>query len=302
MNLEQLQAINDATDRARAARRAGAGPTLGEKLPYYGYVAVDVFDCPPFLLFTNNDSPGVACILETGMFEPCSTSIWCAMARVATGIVDMGANVGIYSLCAAKLRPELSVHAFEPNPYAYARLRMHKFANELTNLQEHPFAVGEKDALLKLRWVVKPGGNIASGAGLGKLSEKHATQETVVQMVALDGKGLAATLGTRPLVKIDVEGAEVSVLNGAKELLALRPDIIIETLYDTTCEGINDLLLPLGYSVYGISEKNRILERREGLRMPAQSDLSSLNHLVTTRSAEELAGILPKDIRIVAAS
>lgn len=304
MTLDEIKAINQATERAIAARRAGGSAASPETLPYYGYITVDVFDCPSFVMFTNNDSPGVAYILQTGAFEPCSTAVWCALARDATGILDIGANVGIYSLCAAMLRPDLSIHAFEPNPYAYARLRMHKFVNQLENIVEHPFALGAEDLIHKLRWVVKPGGNIASGAGLGMLSNssKYTTENAVVRVVALDGKGMAAAAGERPLVKIDVEGAEVAVLKGAKELLALRPDLIVETLFAATANEINGMLLPLGYTVYKISERDRTLARYEGLQPPSKSDETSLNHLVTTRPAEQLARLLPKDVRIISAA
>ena len=51
-----------------------------------------------------------------GAFEPHAMKVWARLCRSATGVLDIGANVGIYSLCAARLRPDLSVHAYEPNP------------------------------------------------------------------------------------------------------------------------------------------------------------------------------------------
>jgi FkbM family methyltransferase len=230
-------------------------------------------------------------------------AIWCALARTATGIVDVGANVGIYSLAAAKLRPDLTVHAFEPNPYAYARLRIHKHVNELPNLAEHPYALGSEDAFLKLKWVVKPGGNIASGAGLGSLPAGFMTESTLARVISLDGKGLAGLLGDKPLVKVDVEGAEVKVLSGMKEVLGKNLDLIVEAIFPRSGQELTEFLGLFGYAIYAISEAGRAIVRQDRvvswLERPGSPDL---NHLFTMRPPAELARVLPKDIRVEAAS
>src|SRR4051812_34182023 len=93
---------------------------------FYGYFQVDIFDCPPFAMFTNNDCPRAFNILYQRKFEPGSMALWCRYARSASSILDVGAHVGVYALAAAALRPDLQIHAFEPNPFAAARLRLNK--------------------------------------------------------------------------------------------------------------------------------------------------------------------------------
>lgn len=289
MTLEEMLAFNREAEAVLAKRRAGAA--LGaQNLRYFGYLSVDIYDCPPFLMFTNDDSPVVRHILNHGIFEPFSMALWCRLSRLATGIVDVGANVGIYSLSAAKLRPELSIHAFEPNPYAFARLRIHKHINELDNLVEHAVGVGNANGMAKIGWYVKPGGNIASGAGLGGRGGRP-FESFVAKFVTLNGTGLVDRLGKHALVKIDVEGAEALVCQGMSEVISRRPDIIVETFYDKPCRTLNNQLMPLGYEVYRIRESDRTLAPTEILYPADISSDDGLNYLVTARPREEIERI-----------
>src|SRR6185295_692567 len=101
-------------------------------------------------------------------FEPASMRLWCGLARTATGILDIGANVGIYSLAAAALRGDIPIHAFEPNPHAFARLRVNKNRNAFSNIVEHQLALGHLDGRpITLTWRTKPGNPISSGSAIG---------------------------------------------------------------------------------------------------------------------------------------
>src|SRR5262245_20569340 len=101
---------------------------------FRGFYTVDLFDCPPFQMFSNGDDPRAIEILEYKSFEPHSMRLWCRLVRDATAILDIGAHTGVYSLAAASLRKDIQIHAFEPNPYAAARLRVHKHLNGFANL------------------------------------------------------------------------------------------------------------------------------------------------------------------------
>src|SRR5207247_334891 len=126
---------------------------------------VDLFDCPPFRMFTANDCHRAVNILEQKKFEPMSMALWCRLVPKATWIVDIGAQVGVYSLAAAALRKDIPIHAFEPNPYAYARLRVHKSLNGFDNIVEHREAVAYRYGVAKL-YVLPKGLAISSGGSL----------------------------------------------------------------------------------------------------------------------------------------
>jgi len=287
MTVSRLEAINRAS-RAAVAHARNIREPIDNAVPYYGYVDVDVYECPPFIMFTNNDTPVIDYILREGTFEPHSVKLWCRLCKAATGILDIGANVGIYSLCAALLRPDLKIHAFEPNPYAYARLRLHKELNNALNIIEHRFAVGEKNKIVPFSWVVKPGGNIASGAGIGR-RERTDVEEISAHMIKLDGTRIAETLGANTLIKIDVEGGEALTFNGMSEILALRPDIILETFSEEACVSINAILEPYGYTAYLIREKEGQLIARSGLQPADTNEGHDFNQFLTVRPLPDLA-------------
>lgn len=290
MKVEDIETVNRTSLDAINAARASQGAVEVPDVPYYGYVTVDIFDCPPFVMFSNYDSPVVMKVYSFGAFEQQSMKIWCALARSATGIVDIGANVGMYTLTAAALRPDLKIHAFEPNPYAFARLRMHKMINKFLNIQEHTYAVGDKNVVTTFTWVVKPNGYISSGGSVGSSTHNN-TEQILVPVRKLDGTRFAATLGDRPLVKIDVEGGELNVFGGITEVIALKPDIILETFSAEACDVLNARLMPLGYRVYLIDEDGWSLIRRDKLHPCSTAPPYNYNQFLTVRPAMEIEAL-----------
>lgn len=284
MQLEALEATNAETLRLL---REGKGRVDPMQHPYYGYYTVDIFESPKFVMFTNNDCPRGWDILFDRYFEPQSMKMWCRLARTATGILDIGAHVGVYSLAAAALRNDIKIHSFEPNPNAYTRLRIHKIVNGFDNIIEHWFAVGDQDGHVHFSWVKKATLQISSGGGVGKRDGAN-IEQIVVPQHKLDGTGLAATIGTRPLLKVDVEGGEVSTLTGMKEILALECDIILETFHQNACDAINPALKSLGYNVFKIFERAGKIEPVDMLH-PCVIASGDFNHLITRRTPDEIA-------------
>ena len=85
---------------------------------------------------------------------------WQHAAREASVIFDVGANVGIYSLAALAVQPDLAVHAFEPTPEIAARLRQTATLNGLRNLEVHQVAVyRDKGSAILNRWRSESGSN-----------------------------------------------------------------------------------------------------------------------------------------------
>ncbi len=235
-------------------------------------------------MFTANDCPRAMDILHHKTFEPSSMQLWCRLARTATSIVDVGAQVGIYSLTAAALRSDIPIHALEPNPYAYARLRIHKNINGFHNIVEHCVAAVSKAGISRLSWNER--GWISSGAALfkpeGSPSQDEQVQNVLVEAVRLDDILEGVTLGERPLVKIDVEGAEWSALKGMLKVLEAKPDLLIETFSADFCEHANKILLPLGYQVWTVDEDAMSLCPADRLK-PADRQTNNFNQFLSVR-------------------
>jgi FkbM family methyltransferase len=160
--------------------------------------------------------------------------------RLARGsvFVDVGASVGFFTLIAARLIGATGhVYAVEPQPRAAAVLRRNVASNHLENVTVLELAAGDHRGF----------SNIASGDHLtARLSEVG----HVVRVLPIDELDLPSAT----LIKIDVEGAETSVLAGMQRLLTLRrPSIVCEIHGDTRAE-CERLLTTASYSVRMLEE------------------------------------------------
>lgn len=137
---------------------------------------------------------------------------------------DIGANVGYFTLVAATaLANRGQIVAFEPGKNAYVRLIENLSLNPYGNIQTYPVAVSDREG----EAVLHVSGDIAdSSASLFQVGGNQAGHE-ICRTVALD-QFLAAE-GLRPptLIKLDAEGAELAVLQGAERLISQSPPMFL---------------------------------------------------------------------------
>jgi FkbM family methyltransferase len=129
--------------------------------------------------------------------------------------VDVGANVGMTALLASsRIGPTGKGLAFEPNPSAFSRLKLHFEINGITNFQLVPCAVADCESVQRL---FVPGDEMLLGTFVPEKVEG-----TPVEVRTTPAEPYAAALDPlKPtLIKIDVEGYEVQVLKGLRSLLA----------------------------------------------------------------------------------
>lgn len=131
--------------------------------------------------------------------------------RPGDKFIDIGANIGIYSLLAASLVGSAgSVDAFEPGPTAVARLRENVALNELRQVRIHAAAVSSGNGRVSF---VR---NRDTGNRMQTADDLH--RPTVeVPSVGLDD---VLNDGPYALGKMDIEGAEPLAFVGAERLLA----------------------------------------------------------------------------------
>lgn len=145
-------------------------------------------------------------------------------------IVDVGANIGVYTIALASLAPAGRVHAFEPNPETVQYLRDNVRANELDNVTVHEAAVSASAGTVRF----KPNPSFLAGSttmdGAAEiLEETFGAGAFDVPATTLDDLVEAAGLERLDLVKIDTEGHELDVLAGAMQTLdRFRPVVILE--------------------------------------------------------------------------
>lgn len=146
-----------------------------------------------------------------------------ALLRPGEQYIDVGANIGATALCAGVLvGPSGRCLAFEPNPVAFDRLRRHLEVNGLQGrVEAHPVAIaaGESEARLVLA---------GENMGLGTLAPRAGASGPSYSVRTVPGDSFAGRLdpGVPTVVKIDVEGYEVQVLEGMGKVLEL-PEVAV---------------------------------------------------------------------------
>jgi FkbM family methyltransferase len=183
-------------------------------------------------------------VLRHGSFEPAELEAARACLRPGDVAVDVGANVGLVAVpLALAVAPGGRILAIEPLPENVGRLEQNVRRNELENVTIVGAAAGADDGEIVL--------NVAADSAfssVGTVTKYRAAGALRVPCRRLDS--LWAELG-RPhvaLVKIDVEGAELDVLDGATELLrASRPVLLVEADPGLAAEALAAHLTDAGY-------------------------------------------------------
>ncbi len=138
-------------------------------------------------------------------------------------VVDVGANHGLFSMEAAHFVGSTGrVYAFEPTPELYAHLRKHLEVNHLKNVYLLEKAVGSFDGNAKLRVHHECTGlnSLASQDLVWQGSTLIADQVINVPICKLDTVVNSENISHIDILKIDVEGFELEVLRGARNILA----------------------------------------------------------------------------------
>ena len=172
---------------------------------------------------------------------------------------DIGANVGYFSLLAAKLAgPEGQVYAFEPLPRNTEFLRKHVKINHFDNIEVIEAAVSDHSGEAHF--------DLGASSAMGHLAEAGGIQ---VRMVTLDEMLAAGELRAPDYMKVDVEGAEFETLKGARKLLEEHhPVLFLDTHQREAHLPTIELLRELGYE-FEILDGKSLTATKELVARPA---------------------------------
>lgn len=166
--------------------------------------------------------------------------------------IDVGANIGyMTSLMIARVGKTGRVHAFEPHPLVYKTLQANAAlaldGNKGPEVRLHNTALGESAGKANLHLP----GEWAANHGLGTLTDSASSTESIaVNVERLDD----AVDETRvALLKLDVEGHEAAVLNGARDSLAAgRIRNIVYEDHHPDESTVGKILKEYGYSIFSL--------------------------------------------------
>jgi FkbM family methyltransferase len=202
-------------------------------------------------------------VAASGLYEPGLLMVLKALLPRGAVFLDVGANVGLLSLFAARLvGPEGMVHAFEPSPREYARLAENVALNGLEfTVRSFSFALGAKPGTQWLHVAEEAYSGLNTFGGR-YFSDAVATADLVeVPVTTLDDYAAENDLKRVDMIKLDTEGYETFVLQGSRTVLSRwRPALLIEVSRDllsvvgSSVRELDALLRAEGYTFYGVDE------------------------------------------------
>jgi FkbM family methyltransferase len=195
-------------------------------------------------------------VLLNGNYENLLEEILFLLFKESAHFIDIGANIGFYSISSSILNPTLKCTAFEPNPRIKRVFSNNIAINNLDNITVHELALsnysGQADFYIPA----------FTGSGGGSFQILHPEEgEPITYKVGVktldeivkDNSGI-------DLIKIDVEGSEYQVILGALNTIKnFKPTIVVELLrkwmrpFESSPQMVLDHLSSLGYSCFAVS-------------------------------------------------
>ena len=168
-------------------------------------------------------------ILSEGAYEPFISEIINSLSESSTNFVDVGANIGYYTISVAKKFPSIQIFAFEPNPIVYSKLQKNIELNgQLKNISSFNVAAGKLNGESLDFYIPR-----LTGSSGGSFRELHSEEGESIS-IKVKSALIDEVLGIREkidLMKFDVEGAELEALEGSLAIITKdKPTIFAELL------------------------------------------------------------------------
>lgn len=173
--------------------------------------------------------------------------------------VDVGANIGYFSLLMANGAPDRKIYSFEPIPLNAHLLRSSAALNSLENIEVIESAVGSTDGEVSFSQAI-------DSAYSSILDSRRKPVERLIRVpiTRLDSFLATRSMPAVDFLKIDVEGAEELVIEGSIALMtdpSRRPKLVLMELFDKNLEafGTNSMAIvnrmkKFGYTPFFVDE------------------------------------------------
>lgn len=180
-----------------------------------------------------------------GTFEPATVKVLKRLLKSGDTVLDIGANVGYIALEMAKhIGASGKVFAFEPDTKNFALLKRNLDLNPDCNIEPIPLAVSEANAPLRLYKSII---DFNDSAHSTLPSEKHSVDFIEIPATTIDDFVQSRGVQKLNVIKIDIEGAEMSAFKGMRQTLSrFRPMVIAELCAEHQARA--------GYTTHAVKE------------------------------------------------
>lgn len=214
------------------------------------------------------------CLYQTGTYEKGVLEFISHYFKGKGAFADIGANIGLMSIYVAKKFPQSICHSFEAHPVTLELLKENIELNQIANIEIHPYGLGDTKTTLKIH------DNLSINRGGASFVINHDGDEGYdVPVMKLDDVAAWKV----EMIKVDVEGFEMPVLNGAVETIERdHPTLIIEVsenranAYDSSSE-IFQFVKRRGYRVYklkgGKERRSKLIEILDQKDLPQHDNI-----------------------------
>lgn len=224
----------------------------------------DMISSKDIYLYLREDSFMEKVIKEKGLYgewEKESLKIWAALSPNANVILDIGANTGIFSMISQAGNPNAKIIAVEPVDINHEVLQKNITKNRFS-IRAEKVAISDTEGTAKM-FMLKDRLNYMTSVNDDRYADaphvkgNYPVVEIEVPIKPFSWLANKHRLDNIDLIKLDVEGHELTVLNGMLPWLQkYKPTILIEVIGDENAVELNKMFTSLGYSYISIDEEN----------------------------------------------
>lgn len=201
--------------------------------------------------------------LNFNCYEPYESSIIRRLAPHIDTMLDIGANIGWYSLLVASVNRNVAIHAFEPIPNTFKRLLDNCALNKANSISCHNFGFSSEPGSFPFYFYPEGSGN----ASIRNLAGREDAQVIDCELRTLNSFCLdLPRTASIDFIKCDVEGNELFVFQGSSSVLEKHKPILLVELLRKWCAPFGyhpneflELMFGLGYFAYSVDSNGALI-------------------------------------------
>lgn len=228
----------------------------GIKLPPSGILNLKT-DSGNIRLATNQTSYLTQLLFWNGYKNFEYSELFERLSKKISVFLDIGSNIGYYSLLAAKSNPTIEIFAFEPafgpNYFLNKNIEINHFESQIESVD---LALSDTTGSIDFYEVKslkykKLEHNLAGEGNAGTKTKSRNFIKNKVISTTLEAFIESRDLNQIDLIKIDTEGTEIDILNSGKnDIIRFQPIVICETLFNTIENELEAFFNELNYDFY----------------------------------------------------